>query len=221
MELGIDKSTVQRYERENNIPKGDILQRIHDVFDINLNWLLHEEGNRYIIKDDFHDQVKVDDSLQIELRGPDGRIRPEDSGTVNAHGRSIKAKGVRYKMGDEELLDADDMLVRSPENGEHEDCFGSRKVDRPNPRAIDLGQAMTMFTNIMVSGDQTILRALLSNLEAFSRAIDLDKTQSDRINKLEKECNDLKKRIETLEVKHEPSGSHLSSEEELKKSRVV
>jgi transcriptional regulator with XRE-family HTH domain len=48
--IGADKSTVQRYENENNIPKGDILLRIHTEFGTNIHWLLTGEGEQYLKK---------------------------------------------------------------------------------------------------------------------------------------------------------------------------
>ncbi len=43
-----DQSTVQVWETRNNLPKGDILQRIHQQFGVNVNWLLTGEGDPYI-----------------------------------------------------------------------------------------------------------------------------------------------------------------------------
>ena len=47
LKIGTDKSTVQRYENENNIPKGDILLRIHKIFGTNITWLLTGEGEQF------------------------------------------------------------------------------------------------------------------------------------------------------------------------------
>jgi len=50
--IGADKSTIQRYENEDNIPKGDILRRIHERFGVDLNWLLTGRGEPYTIKEE-------------------------------------------------------------------------------------------------------------------------------------------------------------------------
>jgi transcriptional regulator with XRE-family HTH domain len=44
--LDIHVSTWQQYE-DGNIPKGDILQRIHKEFHVDLNWLLTGQGEPY------------------------------------------------------------------------------------------------------------------------------------------------------------------------------
>ena len=44
--LNIHVSTWQQYE-DGNIPKGDILQRIHKEFHVDLNWLLTGQGDPY------------------------------------------------------------------------------------------------------------------------------------------------------------------------------
>jgi transcriptional regulator with XRE-family HTH domain len=44
--LNIHVSTWQQYE-DGNIPKGDILQRIHKEFHVDLNWLLTGQGDAY------------------------------------------------------------------------------------------------------------------------------------------------------------------------------
>lgn len=44
--IGIHEGTVQLYEG-GNIPKGDILKRIHTVFHVDINWLLAGEGEPF------------------------------------------------------------------------------------------------------------------------------------------------------------------------------
>ena len=83
--IGIDKSTVQRYEIYNNMPKGDVLERIYQEFDVNINWLFSGQGNMYIIKDEFNDQVGVGDSLDIEIKGSNGQ-------------------GIKYNTGERQML---------------------------------------------------------------------------------------------------------------------
>ncbi|MBW1666750.1 MAG: helix-turn-helix domain-containing protein [Deltaproteobacteria bacterium] len=44
--IGVHVYTVQQYEA-GNIPKGDVLQRIHEAFGVNINWLLTGEGEPF------------------------------------------------------------------------------------------------------------------------------------------------------------------------------
>lgn len=48
--IGVHITTVQGYE-SGNLPKGDILQRIHEVFNASIDWLLTGEGAPYINED--------------------------------------------------------------------------------------------------------------------------------------------------------------------------
>ena len=93
---------------------------------------------------------------------------------------------------------------------------------------IGLSQAMSMFTKVLESNDQTIIRAILANLDAFSRAEGQDKVQPGRIKKLEEESEELrhtikelKDRLADLEEKHKPGNSHNFPGEELKKSAAT
>ena len=52
--IGADQSTVQVWEIRNNLPKGDFLQRIHEQFGVNINWLLTGEGETYVKKGSKH-----------------------------------------------------------------------------------------------------------------------------------------------------------------------
>jgi len=45
--IGVHITTVQGYEA-GNLPKGDILKRIHDIFNVSIDWLLTGEGGPYI-----------------------------------------------------------------------------------------------------------------------------------------------------------------------------
>jgi len=46
--IGADQSTVQVWEIRNSLPKGDFLQRIHEQFGVNINWLLTGMGEPYV-----------------------------------------------------------------------------------------------------------------------------------------------------------------------------
>ena len=45
--IGVSQTTLQNYETKNHIPKGDTLQRIHNEYGVDLNWLLTGEGESY------------------------------------------------------------------------------------------------------------------------------------------------------------------------------
>jgi len=46
--LGSSRNVVSRWECENIIPKGSIILRIFEVFNVNINWLLSDKGEPYI-----------------------------------------------------------------------------------------------------------------------------------------------------------------------------
>jgi hypothetical protein len=84
------------------------------------------------------------------------------------------------------------------------DSLGVPGVREPNlPYGTDhtLGPAVDLLANILNSGDQVIIQALMSNLHAYSRAIEKDKQQLGRIQELEEKCKALEKRMNTLESK--------------------
>lgn len=64
-----------------------------------------------------------------------------------------------------------------------------------------LGRAVTLLANIIGSGNEIFTQALMSNLVAFSAAVNKEKEQNHRINNLEKECDELRKRVALLEDK--------------------
>lgn len=47
--LGISLSAVQSWEYQGNIPGGDALTKIHEIYGININWLLTGEGGEKAI----------------------------------------------------------------------------------------------------------------------------------------------------------------------------
>ena len=102
LKLGIDKSTIQRYENDDNIPKGDILQQIHDEFNVNINWLLTGNGDPGISNDKDIEYVHIDVSVFTKVlvcRGcnkwplSSQVIFPSNQGTV--HPIFVVCKGVQ------------------------------------------------------------------------------------------------------------------------------
>lgn len=196
---GIRLSATRSHE-SGQWPNRNNQDRYLNFYKCDKNWFLTGDGVPYDIEVDVHDQVGVGDSLQIDMRGPDGRIRPEDSGAVDAHGRPV-----------------DNLSVGSPRH-----LYGATESMNTG-----LGQAVEMLSHVLGSGDQVMIRAILSNLEAFSRAVNRDSRQSDRIKALEKKCEDFEEllknqsgRIAFLEEKIK-AGSHLSLDEELTESTAT
>lgn len=62
-------------------------------------------------------------------------------------------------------------------------------------------KAVQSLTAILQSGNSTIIRAILSNLEAFGGAIEQQAQDKARITALEEECADLRSRMSNLEEK--------------------
>ena len=83
--IGVSGRTVQRWELEGALPKSQELSNIAENFNVNIHWLVTGQGNMYIIKDEFHDQVGVGDSLDIEIKGSNGQ-------------------GIKYNTGERQML---------------------------------------------------------------------------------------------------------------------
>jgi len=58
--IGVHKNALGKYERDENIPGGDVLTRFYEVLDVNITWLLTNVG---------HPHVKT---VPDEPRGPNG-----------------------------------------------------------------------------------------------------------------------------------------------------
>ena len=58
--IGADQSTVQVWEIRNSLPKGNFLQRIHEQFGVNINWLLTGMGEPYV-KEGPDDPARIED----------------------------------------------------------------------------------------------------------------------------------------------------------------
>jgi len=124
--IGIHVSTIALWDDE-HLPKGDILQRIHKEFNIDLNWLLTGEGEPY--------------------------IQP--------------AEGI--------------------------------KQGAPVDISRGLGRSVDMLANVLNSGNHLYIQMVLSVLSAFDSAVTHTKKQAEEIARLNKEYEELKKRVENLE----------------------
>ena len=71
---------------------------------------------------------------------------------------------------------------------------------------VGLAKGVQLLAKIYDSENQVLVRAIESNLLAFSQAADdqrLIKGQSERIKKLEEECETMRRRLEALEARLE------------------
>jgi transcriptional regulator with XRE-family HTH domain len=101
--LGIHTSTWQQYE-DGNIPKGDILQRIHKEFLVDLNWLLTGQGDPYTgletqnghIAED-HGKYRVKKPSDEQLRFVEGGAMESLSREEMALIRSLRFCGEEYR----------------------------------------------------------------------------------------------------------------------------
>lgn len=150
--VGIHVTTVALWN-DTHLPKGDTLEKIHNVFNVNLHWLLTGSGEPYII---------------------------------DAPGGEAKDKGGLWGKTVREVVDGQEHMVTLHGYPSHE-------------AAPDLGSAVNMLSAVLGSGDDVLTHALMANLIAFSRAAQRDKEQASRIHALERECDDLKQRLERVE----------------------
>ncbi len=132
-QINADQSTVQNWENKNKLPKGDILQRIQEIFNVNINWLLTGDGDPYLYRS-----------------------------SMNGSPRISESSGLYNKTG-------------------------------------GLGQAVDQLAQILTSGNELIVRAILFNLQAFYDTVINQKRDKERIKKLEEESEVLKERITVLE----------------------
>ena len=75
--IDVDVSTISNWISGKNLPKGDTLQRIHQKFNVDLNWLLSDEENPYIEREG----REVFEARGIELQDgefPWGKTRQHD-----------------------------------------------------------------------------------------------------------------------------------------------
>lgn len=152
--LGIHISSIRRYESENQIPKGDILEKIQEEFGVNTAWLLSGQGEPYI-----------KDRRNGDLADKNG----------------LWGKTERTEVDGREFT-----VTTFAPKGE-------------TTAAPVLGQAVDMLATVLGSGDQVFIQALMSNLLAFSAAVNEKKHQAARISALESECEDLQKRLIDVE----------------------
>lgn len=158
--IGVSARTVQRWELEDALPKGEELKKIAEIFSVNVHWLVTGEGDQYINKD--REQIG-------SAQDPEGLWG--DTAQVDIEGDRFSVTAFAPKSGREGT-------------------------------AGTLGQAVDMLSTVLNSGDSIYVHALMSNLVAFSDAVQARQKQDrmqDRIKSLENECDKLKEKLEDLE----------------------
>ena len=181
--IGAGKSSIQNYETKDKVPKGNILQNICTVFNVNTTWLLTGQSQPPI-KDRKVDQVGIHQVVDDE--GLWGRTR-------------------RHQVEGSEV----DVTLFEPKDGAEMEAVGG------------LGQSVELLANILSSGNQVMIRAILSNLQAFSNAVDSQYRAEERILKLEEECEKFEKRVAALEEKHKPEHPEPHADTVLKQSAAT
>ena len=160
--IGVSQSAVQNYETLNHIPKGDVLQRIHSEYEVDLNWLLTGEGESY---------TKV-----------------EQEGLPSADGKGLWGQTRHHDVDGQQI----DVTLFTPPSTQPSPDPGAL-----NPFVRGVGALQTIFD----SGDPLLISTIQANLTAFEQAALKDqflREQSLRIQKLEEECEALKKQISDL-----------------------
>ena len=116
--IGVSRAAVQNYETLDHIPKGDVLQRIHNEYGVDLNWLLTGEGESYN-KDKQEGLPSADgkglwgqtrhhvvDGKQIDvtLFAPPSTQSSPDPGALNPFIRGVGALQTIFDSGDSLLI---------------------------------------------------------------------------------------------------------------------
>jgi len=172
--IKVDQSTVQVWEGRNKVPKGDILQRIREAFGVSIDWLLTGEGDPFGIASSPYHGW---DAQAVELG--------EGAGDKDLFGRTkfIEKEGKQFILTE----------YAPPE--------GASSASRSSP---GLGRAVDMLANVLNSEDPLSIQVVLSVLSAFSAAVTRTKQQTEEIQQLRRECEELRKRLEDLEAAAPP-----------------
>jgi len=62
--LGLTQQSLSRYEKNKNIPSIEFVQKLTNIFDINLNWLLIGKGEKFL-KDEKNITVRESEMLRF------------------------------------------------------------------------------------------------------------------------------------------------------------
>ena len=161
-QIGVSQSAVQNYE-SGQIPKGDVLQRIHQNFKVSIDWLLTGEGNP---------------SIEKERYGgfKTGGIKLQDGEGLWGKTRHREVEGSHLTITE----------------------FKPKEGQAQGP----LLAAITGLSEIFDSNDPILIPTIQAKIHAFqlsARREHNNAQQAHQIKALQDECDELKKRIDTLE----------------------
>lgn len=89
-DLGINKSNVTNWKNNGYTPRGDVLQKIADYFDVTTDFLLGAESEKAPIQTDGR-QVS-DEDIKFALFGGDGEITDAMYDEVKRFARMVKLR---------------------------------------------------------------------------------------------------------------------------------
>ena len=154
--IGVGLSTINLWD-DNHIPKGDILQRLHTVLNVDLHWFLTGKG--------------------------DPCIEKSRSGKPQVSGSSASEAETRNRK----VSDGRDFPFNFSPDGDPR---------RQQPTGLD--QVKELPSQFVASGEQT-MQAFFSNFQAFYHRMERHTLLLDRINCLERDCDELRQKIVELE----------------------
>ncbi|MBN2060737.1 MAG: helix-turn-helix transcriptional regulator [Deltaproteobacteria bacterium] len=164
-------SEIENNKRQlSSRPMGMLVQKTN----INIYWLFNGEGKPYILRESLQDTVTASDSLEIELRGPDGKIieREKDGQILKSSNHPI------YKNKSDDF----DELLKDASPEVHDLLIGAKKV--------------------LTSGNKVAFDALERNIRYFSHAIEAEKRldeSRDSIKDLKEKCDEIIDKVDSLE----------------------
>jgi len=175
--LGISGDTVNSYRSKTTDPKVNFIVNFCDAFGFDLKWFVKGDGEPFPgAREQFPEicgePVDISVCPAEENSSFPNNYTDLDTGNILIQGRPARR-----------------VIIDKP------------KEIPVNDQKMGLGMAVDMLATIFNSGNHTIIRAIMDNLEAFSDAVTRRQEDSDRIRKLEDKCEELMKRIETLEEK--------------------
>ena len=93
-EIGVSGRTVQRWELEGDLPKGKELLNIANVFNINIHWLVTNEGEPYIYNKEVAGNVIAMDPAVHMLR----EVEMETGVALNTKQKEAVTKIIRKEI---------------------------------------------------------------------------------------------------------------------------
>ena len=169
--IQVDKATVSTWESHDSFPKGDILERIHRQFGVNINWLLTGEGEAYINKDTREGEPDTAQKGSIRFSAGDAVC---DQDGLYGRTRHHEIEGKKQSVTLFEPKGADDPFAEA--------VSGLRRIfDSRDPVLIPAIQANIRAFQISARRERQISE------------------QQTEIQQLKDVCEELKQRIKTLE----------------------